>query len=161
MRMGKAFLTLVTVAGWSFSCGAASPPPKEVKPQERAEATTRLKLIDIEARIALDGYERGVKHVLDLRENVRALLRIQATPQNQQRLADAQLALQDTEQDVKEAREKLVRLELERTRLLHRLGRKGGAEAVPTLADRLQRSLDQILERVASIEKRLERLERR
>jgi hypothetical protein len=175
MWTGNSLVVLAALAGGWLSDRPASTPPGKLTPQEKAKLVGRLKCLDLDARMAWDDYAQGRRQVIELERTARSLSERtvkpaspaqaqdkQAVQQAQQYVADAQqLAQRDVQraqQFVADAQQRLVQLEMERAELLRRLGRKSsGGEA----DERLQNTLDRILDRLTDLDRRLQRLERR
>jgi hypothetical protein len=125
-------------------------------PKPSPEATVRLKLNEIETSKLLDHYGTLVKRELGLRDNVRACIK-----SNDKRLPEYQKALQDAQDDLDSTKKKLVALERERKKLATPLGKKEQRDAPAEQLEKANRTLSKILERLGSIEKRLEKMEGR
>jgi hypothetical protein len=133
-----------------------TPAPQDAKaPADPSEMRVRLRLNAAEAAQLLQHYEGLVKRELGLQESVRA-----CTKSGDARLPQYQQALQEVQDDVKTTKERLVRLESEREKLVERLGPKSREEVALELVERTSHTLEKILERLSGIEKRLEKLER-
>lgn len=134
----------------------AAPVPDEKKhPEEAAEAEVRLRLIGIESAQLLDQYGVVYKRELNLQDSVRACART-----GDPRLAEYQQVLKDAQADLEKVKKGLVSLELERAKLLDRLGRKAAPEGAAEPLERANRTLEKILDRLGGLDKRLEKIER-
>jgi hypothetical protein len=89
-----------------------------------------------------------------------ALLRALRVKSGDPRLPQYQQALQEAQDDLKTTKKKLVQLESERAKLATRLESKIGEGAGLESEKRTHQLLEKILDRLSSIEKRLEKLER-
>jgi hypothetical protein len=120
--------------------------------ETKSQATVRLKLNGIETAKLLERYEKFLQREMDLQENVKACNKSgdPRLPQYEDALKDAQEALEPT-------KKKLFDLEMEKAKLVERLGKKESGDASAEQIDKMNRILEKILERLSSIEKRLER----
>src|SRR5262249_38325652 len=129
------------------------PGDDKLTPEEAAEARVHLRLNTIRNTKLLTHYESLVTRELSLQASIRA-----AAKANDMRLPDYQATHQDVLTDLETTRKELIVLEKERIKLLRRLGKPDAAEEASSPGDRAAGTLDKILERLNSIEKRLERL---
>lgn len=112
-----------------------------------ARVTIRLRLIGIEMRTLLEVYEKASRRESEYQQEVKLAAR-----DGNRRAAEFRQRLDDAREAMKETEQRLVKLEVERGKLLRRLGKKD-ADDTPVLSA--------LLERLTAIEKRLEKLERR
>jgi hypothetical protein len=125
------------------------------RPESLADLQVRLRLNAIESAAVLERYQTLVKRELSLQDNLRACIK-----SGDDRVHQYGQALQETQNDLEKGKKTLIALELERARLLERLGKKNGADATPAALHSVVGALDEILMRLGGIEKRLEKLER-
>ena len=124
-------------------------------PEQLSEMRVRLRLNAIETSKLEEHYETLVKRELSLQDNVRACLK-----SGDQRLPEYQQALQDAQADLEKTKTKLVARELEKAKLSERLGKRQPQDASLEAIEKSNRTLEKILERLGSIEKRLEKVQR-
>jgi predicted transcriptional regulator len=146
---------LLALACVLLATSVADSTDEKSAPEDLSESRVRYRLNAIETAQLLNYYEVLVKRELDFRENMRASLQASGN-----RVAEFQQALQDLQADLAAIKRKLVALEVERTERTARLGKGGPADATPDSLERVNRTLDKVLERLNTIEKRLEKLER-
>lgn len=128
----------------------------EKKPaDDLVEKKVRLRVNAIETAVITEQVEMLIKREFNLRGSVRACI-----ASGDERLPQYQKALADAQTDLEQNKKKLVELESERAKLIERLGPKVAAEEAHEHAAKMTRLLEQILDRLISIEKRLQRLER-
>jgi hypothetical protein len=123
--------------------------------EDASEMKVRLRLNAIESAKLQEHYERLVKRELELEDGVRACRK-----SGDGRLPEYLQALQEAQGDLEKTKKKLVALESERDKVLRRLATKNRQVASPEPARQADRILEKILERLDSIEKRLQKLER-
>src|SRR5712691_7597730 len=106
----------------------------------KSRATVRLKLNGIETAKLLARYEKLLQREMDLQENVDACNKSgdPRLPQYEDALKDAQEALETT-------KKKLLDLEVEKAKLIERLGKKESSDASPEQIDKMNRTLERIL----------------
>ncbi len=143
------FLAVVFAAG---SPALGAPADEKQVLETKSQATVRLKLNVVETGKLLARYEKLLQREMDLQENVDACNKSgdPRLPQYEDALKDAQEALETT-------KKKLLDLEVEKAKLIERLGKKESSDASPEQIDKMNRTLERILERLTSIEKRLEK----
>jgi hypothetical protein len=120
--------------------------------ETKPEATVRLKLNGIETATLLVRYEKLLQRELEVEENVKACNKV-----GDLRLREYEDALKDAQEGLEATKKKLLDLELERSRLMERLGKKESGDASAEQIDKMNRTLEKILERLISIEKQLEK----
>ena len=123
--------------------------------ESTSEKVVRLKLNGIETAQLLEHHEWLSKRELSLQDSVRACIKAGSN-----RLPEYQQSLKETRDDLDATKQKLVALEVEKRKLTAQLGK---ADLPDTMSDPLERAnqtLAKILERLSSIDKRLEKLER-
>jgi len=132
--------------------GLGAPALEKESLETKSRATVRLKLNVIETGKLLERYEKLLQREMDLQENVKACNKSgdPRLPQYQDALKDAQEALEPT-------KKKLFDLDMEKAKLMERLGKKDSGDASPEQIDKMNRTLEKILERLTGIEKRLEK----
>jgi len=135
--------------------GAPAPDEKKA-PEDLSEMKVRLRLNAIETAQFLEHFGALVKRELGLQDSVRACMK-----SGDPRLPQYQQALQEAQDDLAKTKKRLTTLESERAKLVERLGTKNTGDVPLESIERANRTLDKILERLSSIEKRLEKLERR
>jgi hypothetical protein len=151
--MFKRICLVFACALCASSLGGAGDEKK--KPESPAEVQVRLRLNAIESAALLERYEMLIKQELSLQDSLRACIK-----SGDDRVHQYGQALQDAQSDLEKAKKTLITLELDRARLLERLGKKNAADATPAAPHSVSDALDRILMRLSSIEKRLEKLER-
>jgi len=145
-------LLLVGILAVPFRAGVlAAPAPEPLKLEERIEIEVTVKTLALEIRKLADLYEKGIDRRFQLKEILRAVAR--APKENR---SPYQQAVLDQEQTLKEIKEKWVAIELQRAKLLSRLGKKDG-EAAPESTEKMHSTLEKILERLITVEKHLEK----
>jgi hypothetical protein len=120
-----------------------------------AEMKVRLRLNAIESSLLTEHYGYLFKREIELRDSVRAGLK-----SGDERLPDYQRALADTQSDLAQTKKKLITLEAETAKFIERLGPKHVAAEPTEHTARLSRILEQLLDRLIAVEKRLQKLER-
>ena len=145
MRMAPTFAGLLLML--SFAPAADVKQPVD----DLSEVRVCLRLNAIETAILTAHYEALVKRELGLQDAVRACVR-----SGDERLEQYQQSLQEARADLEHARKKLVALEFEKDKLIKRLGPQNHGPAAPDL----HRTLEKLLERLGSIDKLLEKIER-
>jgi septal ring factor EnvC (AmiA/AmiB activator) len=143
----------MTLAVGPLALGAPADPKQTL--EETSKATVRLKLNAIETAKLLERYQKQLQREADLSGSVRATVK-----SGDDRLPQYQDALKEAQDDLERIKQKLVDLEMEKAKLLQQLGKKEAAEGGPESVDRTNRLLEQILDRVISIEKRLDKADR-
>jgi hypothetical protein len=143
------FLAVVFAAG-PPSLGA--PADEKQLLETKSQATVRLKLNVIESAKLLERYEKLLQREIDLQENVKA-----CNKSGDPRLPEYEDALKDAQEALETTKKKLLDLEMEKARLIERLGKKDSGDASSEQIEKLNRTLEKILERLTGIEKRLER----
>jgi hypothetical protein len=123
--------------------------------EQIAEIKISLRLNAIQTTKLLAQYERILQREMDLHGSVRAI-----EPPDPRAL-QYQQALQDAQSDLVAVKKKLIALEVENVKLAKRLPKQDQVEETPKPAERPDRILEKILERLESIEKRLVKMERR
>jgi hypothetical protein len=152
--LSRACLLTIVAAVLAFCfAGHAGEKPAIV---DEAEAAVRLRINAIESALQFERYEALLKRHLDLAEEVRALEQRASDPRKVAARKPA-LQLQAEQSCLNAIRKRLAELESENVKLRKTLGK------VPDAAARHDpgRTLDKILDRLNSIDKRLEKLERR
>jgi hypothetical protein len=140
---------------------AAPAPVEQLTPEEKAKLTVRLRTIEIESRHFFRAYEAAMLREMQSREFLRESERQAVLVPNQQaneQLAKAAKAHKDRLADLEMIRQRLEELELERIKLLVRLGKK---DTDPPPADPAEPMLEKILDVLIKMEKRLEQLQLR
>jgi predicted nucleic acid-binding Zn-ribbon protein len=89
---------------------------------------------------------------MDLQGSVKACVKSADT-----RLQEYKDALTQAQDDLETTKKKLVDLEVEKAKLIEQFGKPESADASAENIDRLNRNLEKILERLTTIEKRLEK----
>lgn len=149
----RVFLLMLTIV---FSVILPVAGAGEKKPTDDvAEMKVRLKLNAIEGAILLDYYGVFVKRELDLRDSVRASIK-----SGVERLPEYQKALEEVRADLEVTKKRLITIESEKAKLIEKLGPKNVAEESTENAARISRILEQLLDRLTIVEKRLQKLER-
>jgi hypothetical protein len=146
-------LVAMTLAAIPPALGAPADPKQTL--EETAKVTVRLKLNAIETANLLERYEKLFQREADLTGSVRACAK-----SGDERQPQYQDALKETQDDLQKIKVRLVELEMEKAKLAQPRGQKEIVERRDDSYDRTNRLLEQILERVISIEKRLEKTER-
>ena len=123
--------------------------------EETAKTTVRLKLNAIEIANLLERYEKLLQREADLTGSVRATVK-----SGDERQPHYQDALKETQDDLERIKRRLIELEMEKAKLAQPRPQKEIVERRDDSFDRTNRLLEQILERLISIEKRLDRSER-
>jgi hypothetical protein len=140
-----------------LSATALSGSAGETKPADNpAEMKVRLKLNVIESCKLLEHYGSLLDRVLALQHSIRACVK-----SGDERLAQYEQALTEAQADLERTKKRLIVLESEKAKLVERLGLKNAGDGSPEHLEGVNRMLDRILDRLAGIEKRLEKLERR
>jgi hypothetical protein len=150
-KLGSVLVFAFAFLATSFSGSAGEKKPVESVP----EMKVRVRLINIETAILMDDYAIHLKREIDLRDSVRASKR-----NGDERLPDYQKALDDTRSDLDQTRKRLLTLETDKAALIERLGPKYVVEEPSEQSIRIQRALEQILDRLTTLERRLQKLER-
>jgi septal ring factor EnvC (AmiA/AmiB activator) len=117
-----------------------------------AQAIVRLKLNKIETAKLLNRYAFLIQREMDLQGSVKACVKSADT-----RLQEYKDALTQAQDDLETTKKKLVDLEVEKAKLIEQFGKPESADASAENIDRLNRNLEKILERLTTIEKRLEK----
>jgi acyl-CoA reductase-like NAD-dependent aldehyde dehydrogenase len=178
MKAGHRFLSTAIVAAGLLSfaiAGQAQSDPEEkpkvtvrakllagqpvIDPEVRAQINVRLRLLEIDVQKAMAAYKADLSSVEHFQAAVQRVAAAQVDPRGPT-LEQTQRALHAAEQRLKANQGKLVELEVEKAQLLRRLGTKESMEPLDA-TEKLQRTLEKILEQVTNIDKRLEKLERR
>src|SRR5713226_318292 len=120
--------------------------------EQIAEIKITLRLNAIHSSRLLAEYERLLKVMTDLRNSARSL-----EPMDKRAL-QYERAFEDYKSELVAAKKNLIALEVENVKLAKRLPKQDQVEETPKPAERLDRVLEKILERLDSIEKRLEKL---
>jgi hypothetical protein len=145
VMLRHAALLLVACACLALSFAGRA---EEKKPtRDHSEAAVRLRLNAVEYGILLDRYEMLLKRELAQKDSLR--LYSPATRAKQEN------SLKETQVALEAVRKQAGELESERLKLLRTLGKV--QEAAPLESDRI---LKKILERLVSIEKRLEKMDK-
>ena len=145
----------------AFACALLSSPyffgsaGEKKQAEDLSELKVRLRLNAIESSRLMDHYAALFARELGLQDSVRACIK-----SGDDRLPQYQQALNQARADLEQTKKKLSALESEKTKLIERLGAKNAAEATLDRLESVNRVLDRILERLGSLEKRLEKLER-
>src|SRR5262249_8810321 len=92
---------------------------------------------------------------LSLQDSVRACIK-----SGDERLQQYQQALDETRADLEQTRKKLAALETEKGKLIDRLGPKNIDAPAPEQFEKLNRTLEKLLDRLGNLDKRVEKLER-
>lgn len=145
-----------------FALALAAVPPSLGAPanekherEATAQATVQLKLNGIETARLMERYEKLFQREIDLTDTVRACART-----GDERLAGYENTRKDVQADLKETKSRLLDLELEKPKLLERLGKKESSDPPAEAIQRTNQLLEKIVDRLISIEKRLEKMER-
>jgi hypothetical protein len=125
-------------------------------PEEVHEIRVSLRLNAIQTAKVLDQYEKLAQREIQLPDGIRAAARSGDT-----RLPELQQALAEVQADILTAKKKLIELESEKAKLVKRLKKINVADETPAPAETANRLLEKILDRLVSIEKRLEKIERK
>jgi hypothetical protein len=120
--------------------------------ETKAQATVRLRLNVVETVMLLERYEKLLQREIDLQESVKA-----CNKSGDPRLPEYEDALKDAQEALEATKKKLFDLEMEKVKLMERLGKKESGDVSPEQIDKINRTLEKILERLTSIEKRLEK----
>jgi chromosome segregation ATPase len=113
-----------------------------------AEATVRVKLNRIETGKLLDRYAVLIQREKDLQDSIRSA---------EGRQQEYKEALGRVRDDLGTTKRKLVGLEVEKARLIEQFGKMESGDASTEPNDRMNRTLEKILERLTAIEKHLEK----
>jgi hypothetical protein len=145
-------LLLLSCAFFALCFAGHAEEKKEEKktPKNDPETAVRLRLNAVEAAVQLAHYEALVKRELRLKDSVRA-----CEKSGDVRLPEYKQALKETQSDLDTARKRMAELDSEKQKLTRARGKK--QEPAPQETDRI---LEQILDRLTAIEKRLEKIEK-
>ena len=152
--LGVGLLCLAFAAQAGDNSGNVSPkqntgPSTPRGVEDLSEVKVHLRLIAIETASLYEGYDRAVRSERECQDNISYSIitnDLARMPEYQQRLNHYQASLAKT-------KGKLVELEVDKAKLTKRLG-------ATKLGDSPDPTLERILERLNSIEKRLERIAR-
>jgi hypothetical protein len=149
----RPWLPALACAALLFSlAGHGNEKAAKPEPPDPAEAAVGLRLNAREVALLMDGYNALLREATGGRAALRQL------KPGHPRVAQLKQELKELGDDMAETKKRLVGLEKERRKLARAAGSAGEA-ADP--ADRTARALEKIVEKLDSIDKRLEKAERR
>jgi hypothetical protein len=119
-----------------------------------SQASVRWKLNRIETAKNLERYENLVQREMNLRDDVKAYIK---SSNNPDLLHACEESLKQVQENLETTKIRLVDLEVEKAKLIDQFGKPESGDAATENIDRLNRSLEKILERLTTIEKRLEK----
>jgi hypothetical protein len=119
-----------------------------------SQATVRWKLNRIETAKNLERYENLLQREMILRDDVMAYNKSGGYPGLLQACEER---LEQVQENLETTKKQLVELEMEKAKLIEHFGKPESGDASTDNIERLNRTLEKILDRVTTIEKRLEK----
>jgi hypothetical protein len=119
-----------------------------------SQAAVRLKLNAIETARFLERYEKDFAFRMHCEENIELYSKAAVDPEILKRQKSD---LESVEDSLEKTKKKLVDLEVEKTKLIEQFGKPESADASTERMDKMNRTLQKILERLAAVENRLEK----
>jgi hypothetical protein len=147
-------LLLITLVFAFVLPAFAGPAAEEKAVKEASTQKVRLRLLAIETSQLTAHYEGLVKRELELHDAVRSCMK-----SGDERSHEYEQALLQTKKDLEETKDRLVALEFEKFKLTDGQAKKALEDAAVESTEKLNRTLDAILQRLDKIDKRLEKME--
>jgi hypothetical protein len=142
----------ILYASLAFTSGPSGNAKETAESVHEVRVSLQLNAILISS--LLERYEKYAKQEMNIELDIRAAKAMEA------RLPEWKQHLEDTRAELATIKKKLVALETEKAKLTKRLKQLNAPDETAAQSETTHRLLEKILERLGSIEKRLEKMER-